>query len=654
MRLIQYTITVVDRATAVLDRINNSVERMTQPLSRLGDAVRRFGDVSGINRLSRGISDLALKVRSLLGFVLNLGKSLFAMFGSGLIADLYQMTEEWARLGFSVLKTSKIIGISTQKLMELRGVGDLTGISAETMTKGFQSFADTLQDAKWGRNQAVFGMMKMLGIDLKHTRNGVIDTEAVLLKLADKIKVIQKRDPATARKLAQSFGVEELLPVLMQGSKAIRSYQQETRMLQGNITPGMIERANSFTLSINKMKLATQGTKAAIADKLIPVFQPLIDKWTQWLVVNRQEISDKIAKLAERLAEWLDKIDFEKVLDGIVKFIEGCAKAVEWIDKTVDKLGGWGNVLKGLGVLLAVSFVAQMGVAGLAVAGLAIEFGIVYAGAKRLRDELMKFESFQIVNDVVGSVSTRLFGSKEDKETISAMDAAQDAERYKNRAENPAWYSNDGVFRFARILGLEGYMKENKVSSSLTNPKSPVLKSSYGAFKKSIIAQESGHKYWEVNPRTGAMGLAQIMPQNIVGWGKNAGRKNHGWDYDALGYDITPKQFLSSPELQHKIIDFVLKRALDKYGAAGAARWWYSNNPNPSNRRPTPNEPSPNEYATSVLNRMMQEEGNKNSVAQPQVNLNVQTTVHPGGGSTTKVRTPQGVKIKHNAPGVMN
>ena len=50
----------------------------------------------------------------------------------------------------------------------------------------------------------------------------------------------------------------------------------------------------------------------------------------------------------------------------------------------------------------------------------------------------------------------------------------------------------------------------------------------------------------------------------------------------------------------------------------------------------------------------MQEEGNKNSVAQPQVNLNVQTTVHPGGGSTTKVRTPQGVKIKHNAPGVMN
>lgn len=36
------------------------------------------------------------------------------------------------------------------------------------------------------------------------------------------------------------------------------------------------------------------------------------------------------------------------------------------------------------------------------------------------------------------------------------------------------------------------------------------------------------------------------------------------------------------------------------------------------------------------------------------LNVNVQTTVHPNGGSTTKVATPQGVKIKHNAPGVMN
>jgi hypothetical protein len=44
------------------------------------------------------------------------------------------------------------------------------------------------------------------------------------------------------------------------------------------------------------MKIAADSTKAAIADKLIPVFQPLIDKWTNFFSKSRN-ISDKIAKL---------------------------------------------------------------------------------------------------------------------------------------------------------------------------------------------------------------------------------------------------------------------------------------------------------------------------------------------------------------------
>lgn len=160
------------------------------------------------------------------------------------------------------------------------------------------------------------------------------------------------------------------------------------------------------------------------------------------------------------------------------------------------------------------------------------------------------------------------------------------------------------------------------------------------------------------------------MPQNLTGWGKNAGKKNHGWDFEALGYDITPRQFLSNPELQMKIINFKLKQAFDKYGAVGAARWWYSNNPNPSNRRPTPNEPSPNEYANKILERMqasssnnsssqdylknMMGNGAKNNESKTSapLNVSVNTVVHPNGATTTKIETPQGVKVSHNQPGV--
>lgn len=126
----------------------------------------------------------------------------------------------------------------------------------------------------------------------------------------------------------------------------------------------------------------------------------------------------------------------------------------------------------------------------------------------------------------------------------------------------------------------------------------------YDQFKRSLITQESNHDYSAVNKRTGALGFGQVMPQNLTGWGKNAGRKNFGWDYDALGRDVTPQEFLTNPALQEKIVDHQLKQAFNKYGPEGAARWWYSNSPFASNKKPAANEPSPNQYAAQVTGRM--------------------------------------------------
>ena len=124
-------------------------------------------------------------------------------------------------------------------------------------------------------------------------------------------------------------------------------------------------------------------------------------------------------------------------------------------------------------------------------------------------------------------------------------------------------------------------------------------------FVQSIIEQESGRNYGAVNKRTGALGGYQVMPQNLDGsWGGRKPRANFGWDYEALGRDVTPQEFLSNPAIQDQIAQYQLKRAYAKHGAEGAARWWYSNSPNPSNNRPTPNEPSPNEYAQKFASRL--------------------------------------------------
>lgn len=105
------------------------------------------------------------------------------------------------------------------------------------------------------------------------------------------------------------------------------------------------------------------------------------------------------------------------------------------------------------------------------------------------------------------------------------------------------------------------------------------------ALKESIIGQESGGNPSAVNADSGALGLGQIMPENLAGDGQ-------GWDWDALGRDVSPAEFLADPKLQDEIIEhqlsaIALSQSTDSTGATRnpeeiakrSAAVWYSGRP---------------------------------------------------------------------------
>jgi hypothetical protein len=93
-----------------------------------------------------------------------------------------------------------------------------------------------------------------------------------------------------------------------------------------------------------------------------------------------------------------------------------------------------------------------------------------------------------------------------------------------------------------------------------------------------IIGQESGANFRAVNPHSGALGYAQVMPSNLPKWSK-----------EALGYVVTRKEFLNRPDLQLAIVDYKLSQYWKKSLAASkgnealavmrVAAWWYSGKP---------------------------------------------------------------------------
>jgi hypothetical protein len=105
----------------------------------------------------------------------------------------------------------------------------------------------------------------------------------------------------------------------------------------------------------------------------------------------------------------------------------------------------------------------------------------------------------------------------------------------------------------------------------------PVASAPQDDYGKRISSIESGGNYRAVGPQTGkgrALGKYQVMSFNVGPWTK-----------EALGQEMTPMQFLSSPEAQEAVFKHKFGGYVQKYGPEGAARAWFAgedgmNNPN--------------------------------------------------------------------------
>lgn len=107
--------------------------------------------------------------------------------------------------------------------------------------------------------------------------------------------------------------------------------------------------------------------------------------------------------------------------------------------------------------------------------------------------------------------------------------------------------------------------------------KSAPLASSVGAerpgaaspYAGAISAVESGGNYRAIGPATRdgdrALGKYQVMSKNVRQWSK-----------EVLGREVTPTEFINSPDIQDKIFEAKFGSYVQKYGPEGASRAWFA------------------------------------------------------------------------------
>ncbi|MES2034986.1 MAG: hypothetical protein V4466_12485, partial [Pseudomonadota bacterium] len=133
----------------------------------------------------------------------------------------YKLGEKWAHVGAEVDRTSKTFGIAAQDLQGLRAAGEQVGVSADTTTSSISGLSSSIYAMRSGANNQGLAVLDRLGVKLKYTKDGAADTTAMLYDLSDAIA--RQKDPQAQRAIAQLYGVEGMLPLLRQGSAAMRA-----------------------------------------------------------------------------------------------------------------------------------------------------------------------------------------------------------------------------------------------------------------------------------------------------------------------------------------------------------------------------------------------------------------------------------------------
>lgn len=371
------TITAVDHATATMLKIRAEMRRMTQPMRDIKSSMGRFAEASGLKQVGRDFRKVGEAARSVAGGVTKVIAPMAALIGAGTIGGIAELASRWGQLGWSIESTAQTIGVAPEKLMALQGAAKLAGLSAEDMTNSLGHLGSTLQDALYGRNQQALATLNYLGISIHKTATGAVDSTRALEDLSAAIQKYNGQ-PQVQQKIAQEFGLESLLPLLRQGPEAMRKYEAEAKRLGYVLSGPQLRRAERLGESFARLKMSMEGVHNSIADALFPVLTPLLNQMTQWISANRTLIGQQVGEWVQKIATWVQSVDWSAVWQGIKRIAQEIANTVTGINSAVQSLGGWKTVLE---LAFGAWAVGKLTLFTLAVMRVASAFGAVRAAA---------------------------------------------------------------------------------------------------------------------------------------------------------------------------------------------------------------------------------------------------------------------------------
>ncbi|MBX3504363.1 MAG: hypothetical protein KF895_02705 [Parvibaculum sp.] len=322
------------------------VDRVSAPARRIAASARRLNADLGFSRIASSAANVGKSFQAVGRDVSTMAKRIVA--GVGLVGGaLFALTKRAANAGDAAGKSAQRVGMTSREWQRAAYAAELSGGSAEIMEAALVDLNKRTVMAVRGNKEAQESF-RALGISLLDNEGKVKSTSTLLAEISERYANMadDQRKAAYAEKLFGGAG-RTLIPLLNSGAAGLREMGDEAERLGRVIGDEAIEQSTEFNDNLSRLFAVLAGIGNIIAGYLLPIINPLLVSFREWVIANRELIDTGIADFIRSLPGYIETV--LEVLRGIRSAFAPFLAALRWVS---DLVGPANAALLIMGVLI--------------------------------------------------------------------------------------------------------------------------------------------------------------------------------------------------------------------------------------------------------------------------------------------------------------
>ncbi|MFX1687492.1 phage tail tip lysozyme [Paraburkholderia sp. A2RI-6] len=317
---------------------------------------------SNLAKLEGGFRRAATAAGKVVDKIVEIVPGLTAIGGAASLAGLSALAVRFGSFGFTLNKTSKLLGMNAQDLSAWHVAARRAGVSAEEFDSSMNASQMAIRGAANGADPHAMLLLQKMGVQIARNKDGTVDYYSTQMRL---MKAIQgQRSVQAQREAANTFGMGGVLPMIQEGTWDA----DKARAYKAGLVPtdAEIAQAKAFNEDISDLRASTEGLANTIGSALIPVLDPVVKAVSRWLNDNRAQIADKISGAVQRFVDWVSKINWDAVASKASAFYDaiGGIKGVAIALAAITFASPISGVLSLIGALTRLTSVTIPGAVG--------------------------------------------------------------------------------------------------------------------------------------------------------------------------------------------------------------------------------------------------------------------------------------------------